>query len=480
MRAPDGVLFRVADAPSRVIEEPPPPPPPPAPPTDRDTKPTDGGKGDEKKDGGSTPGSDWLGGSLNRIGKLAEQATATTAAVATLGAMYFPQEEAKRWAGAVVLLLLGLMGGLLLYRRRRSTRVSRGLHEMVRSERWPKIAAGLAAAMLLLVGFQVAATYGFTPVPGDNDPTYHVGSWTQEADLQVSRNEVAGAVLWDKIYVAGTDSSGRATGALGEYDPRAQTWQEIPPPQEGLQIRFAGMAAAKGKLYLVGGFGPDGRGIDTVWTFDPLERRWDAAAPLSQGRGSMVVVAANEKIYAMGGRSQLLGGDDVGTAEVFDPDSNSWNRLPNMPTPRNHVAGAVANGKIYAIGGRRGSFSDKEAEHLAVVEVYDPATRSWKRGPDMTAARSGIAAATVGSRIYVFGGEGPTFDTTGEPKIGIVNVNESYAAADDAWMIHAELPTSRHGYAAVARGEKIYVMGGGLAAGGGVSRVNEVFDPRGG
>ena len=37
-------------------------------------------------------------------------------------------------------------------------------------------------------------------------------------------------------------------------------------------------------------------------------------------------------------------------------------------------------------------------------EVYDPATNRWTAAPRLPTARHGLAAATVGGKIYVIGG----------------------------------------------------------------------------
>ena len=86
----------------------------------------------------------------------------------------------------------------------------------------------------------------------------------------------------------------------------------------------------------------------------------------------------------------------------------------------------------------------------------------------MPTPRSGVAAAALGSALYVFGGESPpkTFDE-----------NEEYLPATDSWAARADMPSPRHGVAAVALGPRIHVLAGGPTPGGSESGLNEAFAP---
>jgi N-acetylneuraminic acid mutarotase len=87
----------------------------------------------------------------------------------------------------------------------------------------------------------------------------------------------------------------------------------------------------------------------------------------------------------------------------------------------------------------------------------------WRERAPMPTARSGIAAAVLGGKIFVFGGEAPsgTFDQT-----------ESYDPGSDAWKAWSPMPTARHGLGAATLGQSIYVISGGSH-----SSLNEVFTP---
>ena len=80
--------------------------------------------------------------------------------------------------------------------------------------------------------------------------------------------------------------------------------------------------------------------------------------------------------------------------------------------------------------------------------------------------RSGISAAVLEGRIYVFGGEGRggTFDET-----------EAYDPVTDSWERLTPMPTARHGLGAAAIDRTIYVVAGGLSPGSSDSPAAEAF-----
>jgi uncharacterized protein (TIGR03437 family) len=122
-------------------------------------------------------------------------------------------------------------------------------------------------------------------------------------------------------------------------------------------------------------------------------------------------------------------------------------------------------GKFYAISGRRNGVV------LHANEEYDPATSTWIARAPIPTARGGIGSGTIGGRIQVFGGEGPS----GTPE-GTFRQNEEYDPATNTWRVLAPMPTPRHGlYGATVDGKRIFVPSGGPQAGAFFSTVHEAF-----
>ena len=197
----------------------------------------------------------------------------------------------------------------------------------------------------------------------------------------------------------------------------------------------AALAAANGKIYVMGGFVPPKdtaipvggawEPIDNAWEYDPAADSWKSLPPLPGKRGSAVAAEVGGKIYVIGGATTVEGSKDpfftffgpsrvLGTNEVYDPATNKWESRKPMSVPRNHAFGGVVNGKIYVIGGRTGHGFILSATNTDVVEEYNPINDSWSVPKErMPTARSGGASGSDGRRIYVAGGEVTTKDLVG-------------------------------------------------------------------
>jgi len=102
------------------------------------------------------------------------------------------------------------------------------------------------------------------------------------------------------------------------------------------------------------------------------------------------------------------------------------------------------------------------------VEVYDPATDSWRVAPPLPSARGGLAAAALPDRILVFGGEAP---------LRIFSATEMYEAVTNRWISKTPMPTPRHGIGAAVVDGRIIIPGGGRQPGLAATHVNEAYVP---
>jgi N-acetylneuraminic acid mutarotase len=135
-----------------------------------------------------------------------------------------------------------------------------------------------------------------------------------------------------------------------------------------------------------------------------------------------------------------------------------------MPTRRDHLAAVAFHDRVWALGGRASFFGQQHAN----VEVYDPATDSWRTGPPLPRGRGGLAAVALPDRIYVFGGESP---------LRIFNSTEMYEPAGNRWIAKEPMPTARHGIGAAAIDGRIYVPAGGSEPGYAATQANEMYTP---
>ena len=124
----------------------------------------------------------------------------------------------------------------------------------------------------------------------------------------------------------------------------------------------------------------------------------------------------------------------------------SWKRLADAPSQRTEVTAAAGrDGRIVVVGGYRA-----DGGTLSTVEIYDPATDRWERGPDLPLPVNHAMAAAVDGTVHVFGGY---LD-------GNVASGAAFRLESAGWHAIADLPEARAAGTAVAIAGKVYVAGG--------------------
>lgn len=185
--------------------------------------------------------------------------------------------------------------------------------------------------------------------------------------------------------------------------------------------------------------------------------RWRTLADLDQPRSHTPTVAINGKVYIFGGGGHQFASLD--TTSVYDPKTNQWAMLRPMPTRRSGTIGCAVGGKAYVIGG---GFKQPNGEFkfLPTVEIYDPATDQWEKGPDMLQPHDYPGGLVLGEHIYILGGHHPDA-TKGGPKTDPgFDFCERMNVKTGRWEEIAALPTPRFALSAVTINGKILAMGG--------------------
>ncbi len=264
--------------------------------------------------------------------------------------------------------------------------------------------------------------------------------------MPTARSEMRAAVVDGIFYVPG--GFGGLT-SFEAYDPANDSWTELAPlPEPAHHMMVTGY---NGKVYVFGG-GPDlsWRATASVLVYDPATAAWTEAELMPERRMSGEAVLLGNFIY-------LVGGTGGTTALLrYDPAEDAWAVLPGPSQPREHVAAVAFNDELWVIGGRWGGTGA-----LATVEIFSPASGSWRDGPEMNEARSGFGAAAVGGRIVVAGGE----ILGARPWTALAGA-EVYNPDTDAWTLLPELPAGIHGMPVVGFEGTAYILGGSDRAGG--------------
>ncbi len=140
----------------------------------------------------------------------------------------------------------------------------------------------------------------------------------------------------------------------------------------------------------------------------------------------------------------------------------AWAPLPAAALERTEVAAARIGSSIYVVGG----FVPGGASTNA-VERYDIRRRRWTRARPMPLALNHTTATAHGGRLYVQGGyEGPLTQPTGALL--------RYNPLTNRWRRLASAPTPRAAQAAAFVGKRLYVAGG--ANDSGSLRSLEIYD----
>jgi hypothetical protein len=132
---------------------------------------------------------------------------------------------------------------------------------------------------------------------------------------------------------------------------------------------------------------------------------WVALDDAPIARLEMATSAHDGRIWLAGGFAP----DGSATAElwIFDPPSGSWGEGPALPEPVHHAALASDGVRLLLVGGDAGA----GGQATAATHFLDPADGQWESGPDLPAARGAGALAFDGERFVYAGGVGPTGDS---------------------------------------------------------------------
>lgn len=112
--------------------------------------------------------------------------------------------------------------------------------------------------------------------------------------------------------------------------------------------------------------------------YNTLSNTWSNLSSFSKERSAFSMVALNNKIYIIGGDSNIVQYNNhypVPYVEEYDVATNIWSLKANMPTSRFYCVANVVNDKIFILGGAI-SFNS-QLNYVHSNEVFDPIANSW-------------------------------------------------------------------------------------------------------
>ncbi len=310
-------------------------------------------------------------------------------------------------------------------------------------------------------------------VPAGGEP----GRWIPGvSQMTASMGEVAVGEIDGKLYVVG-DGPNDDTRV---YDIAADSWSVITSPDRPFPGDHHAAEVIDGKLYLFGGYGGGAEG--KVQIYDPVLNTWSLGADMPWNGFSSATAVIDGLVYVAGGVvDNLFTTDEVAAYDpVLDAWSS---RLAPMVDARNHAAAGTDGEKLWVFGGRGPGSGDTNvlANGFADVQVYDPLTNTWESSNDVGSSISPMPIGRGGTgkavyyqgEFYVFGGE--TLNGPGATPAGVYDRVDVYDPATDTWRLEAAMPSARHGIFPVLFESRIFLPGGATNSGNGISSVLEVF-----
>ena len=292
--------------------------------------------------------------------------------------------------------------------------------------------------------------------PGDDGVDVEAGLLPP---MPVAVTSFGAAVSGDHLYVLGGYH-----GTPHQYSREGQSrslwrvplvggeWEQAGHIEHGLQ--GLALVAHDGVVCRFGGnriLNPAGepanmRSVDDAACVSPATNEWTALPALPAGRSSHEAAVIGEVAYVAGGWQLGEGGptdaawaEDVLALDLHGGD-REWRRI-EAPFRRRAVGVASAAGKLVVLGGLT-----PEREVSRQVDVLDPATGEWSRGPDFPSDAFGAAAVGVGDRVYASARDGVVY---------------AWQVGSEAWAPAASLAFPRffHQLRPAADGELIAVGG---------------------
>ena len=188
------------------------------------------------------------------------------------------------------------------------------------------------------------------------------------------------------------------------------------------------------------------------------QRQWRALGRLPGGNHDIFATVLDGMLYTSGGATSGWGYpaerhlfDELW---VYDPGTDAWRVVGHMPFHRCYNGIATLAGEIWNVGGAIHEEDNIRARGprlpLDDVDIYNPATDSWRSGPRLGTARQEPVVLTANGRIYAIGGA---------DKTDALDSVESIGPGETAWRSEPPLPQATRQYAGCVLDGILYVAG---------------------
>uniref|UniRef100_A0A7I4F9I2 F-box domain-containing protein n=2 Tax=Physcomitrium patens TaxID=3218 RepID=A0A7I4F9I2_PHYPA len=181
------------------------------------------------------------------------------------------------------------------------------------------------------------------------------------------------------------------------------SWKRVAERQELASLRLM-MGTSEGWIYVLAQT-PKGTPFRA---YDPIAGKWSILPPIpgrseDQQWQGFACVGFRHKLFLIGGTRKLNSPNSEGmvcsNVVIYDSLTNKWTKGANMNTSRSWAAAAVVGDKLYVAGGQG------TTKFLDSAEVYDPHTDTWKIISSMGVVRSSCQGVALDGQFWVIAGE---------------------------------------------------------------------------
>ncbi|KAJ3490764.1 hypothetical protein NLJ89_g11405 [Agrocybe chaxingu] len=229
----------------------------------------------------------------------------------------------------------------------------------------------------------------------------------------------ASALVANVVIVWGgdtnTDPNSKATdkhdNGLYLLNLKTQEWNLLEVSGPAPVGRYGHAVTMVGTKFFVFGGQVDGEFLNDLWAFDlnSLKTRsaWEQWEPVTSERPAQrtghVCITFEDQIIVFGGTDGKYHYNDTWS---FNLQTRRWTELQCIgfiPSPREGHAAAIVGNVIYVFGGR--GVDGKDLDDLAAFKISNQRWYMFQNMGPSPSGRSGHAMASIGTRVFVLGGE---------------------------------------------------------------------------
>ena len=196
------------------------------------------------------------------------------------------------------------------------------------------------------------------------DPS--TGAAKRVGTLPAPSSDQAAAAVGDEAYVVGGYTGTAWLNTIVAWRPggTAHVVARLPVP-----VRYAGVAAAGGKVVIAGGSLPDGTASRAVYVFDPASREVRRLGSLPAPTTHAAAAAIGKRVLLIGGRSAAANTPTPRIAAI-DPSRGSIRLAGRLPRAVSDAAVTAVGHGVVVAGGR----SHAPVAELTTLATAKPAT----------------------------------------------------------------------------------------------------------